>query len=49
GQPVHRLEKASARRSDSALVTMHSLACELLPEWSEFFDVLLENGGMRQW
>lgn len=24
GQPVHRLEKASARRSDSALVTMHS-------------------------
>ncbi|EFM4233028.1 TPA: ParA family protein [Escherichia coli] len=45
GQPVHRLEKASARRSDSALVTMHSLACELLPEWSEFFDVLLENGG----
>ncbi|EJP0114878.1 ParA family protein, partial [Escherichia coli] len=41
GQPVHRLEKASARRSDSALVTMHSLACELLPEWSEFFDVLL--------
>lgn len=45
GQPVHRLEKASARRSDSALVTMHCLACELLPEWSEFFDVLLENGG----
>ena len=45
GQPVHRLEKASARRSDSALATMHSLACELLPEWSEFFDVLLENGG----
>lgn len=45
GQPVHRLEKASARRSDSALVTMHSLARELLPEWSEFFDVLLENGG----
>ena len=45
GQPVHRLEKASARRSDSALVTMHSLACELLPEWSEFFYVLLENGG----
>lgn len=45
GQPVHRLEKASARRSDSALVTMHSLACELLPEWSEFFAVLLENGG----
>ncbi len=49
GQPVHRLEKASARRSDSALVTMHSLASELLPEWSEFFDELLENGGMRQW
>jgi chromosome partitioning related protein ParA len=49
GQPVHRLEKASARRSDSALVTMHSLACELLPEWNEFFDELLENGGMRQW
>lgn len=49
GQPVHRLEKASARRSDSALVTMHSLACELLPEWSEFFDEQLENGGMRQW
>ncbi len=44
GQPVHRLEKASARRSDSALVTMHSLACELLPEWSEFFDELLVTG-----
>ncbi|EIO6658792.1 ParA family protein [Escherichia coli] len=49
GQPVHRLEKASARRSDSALVTMHSLACELLPEWCEFFDELLEHGGIRQW
>lgn len=49
GQPVHRLEKASARRSDSALVTMHSLACELLLEWSEFFDELLEHGGIRQW
>ncbi|HCN0942600.1 TPA: ParA family protein [Escherichia coli] len=49
GQPVHRLEKASARRSDSALVTMHNLACELLPEWSEFFDELLEHGGIRQW
>ncbi|HIB5199005.1 TPA: ParA family protein, partial [Escherichia coli] len=40
GQPVHRLEKVSARCSDSALVTMHSLACELLPEWRAFFDAL---------
>lgn len=49
GQPVHRLEKVSARCSDSALVTMHSLACELLPEWREFFDALLENGGKSLW
>lgn len=49
GQPVHRLEKASARCSDSALVTMHSLACELLPEWRAFFDALLENGGKSLW
>ncbi|ENC8498154.1 TPA: ParA family protein [Escherichia coli] len=49
GQPVHRLEKVSARCSDSALVTMHSLACELLPEWRAFFDALLENGGKSLW
>ncbi|HAU8939666.1 TPA: ParA family protein [Escherichia coli] len=49
GQPVHRLEKVSARCSDSALVTMHSLACELLPEWCAFFDALLENGGKSLW
>lgn len=48
GQPVHRLEKESTRRSDSALVTMHSLACELFPEWKPAFDGLLENGGIRQ-
>ncbi|HFF1331272.1 TPA: ParA family protein, partial [Escherichia coli] len=30
-------------------VTMHSLACELLPEWREFFDALLENGGKSLW
>lgn len=48
GQPVHRLEKESTRRSDSALVTMHSLACELFPEWKPAFDGLLENGGTRQ-
>ncbi len=49
GQPVHRLEKVSARCSDSALVTIHSLACELLPEWRVFFDALLENGGKSLW
>ncbi|MGT7685935.1 ParA family protein, partial [Escherichia coli] len=48
GQPVHRLEKESTRRSDSALVTMHSLACELFPEWKQAFDGLLANGGIRQ-
>src|SRR5699024_858331 len=48
GQPVHRLEKESTRRSDSALVTMHSLACELFPECKQVVDGLLANGDIRQ-
>lgn len=38
GQPAHRLETTTARVSDSAFHTMHSLACELFPQWRERFD-----------
>ncbi|AYW90875.1 ParA family protein [Yersinia pseudotuberculosis] len=40
GQPAHRLEKKTGRVSDSAFVTMHSLASELFPEWRNNFDRL---------
>lgn len=40
GQPVHRLEKTTSRTSDSAFMTMHSLACELFPQWKDNFDAL---------
>jgi chromosome partitioning related protein ParA len=41
GQPVHRLETRTARKSDSAAQTMHDLACELFPEWTARFDALI--------
>lgn len=40
GQPAHCLEKKTGRVSDSAFVTMHSLASELFPEWRNNFDRL---------
>lgn len=40
GQPVHRLEKTTSRTSDSAFMTMHSLACELFPQWRGRFDAM---------
>lgn len=44
GLPVHRLEKKTTRKSDSAFDSMHKLACELFPEWKLKFDVLVEAG-----
>ncbi|HBD1844135.1 TPA: AAA family ATPase [Salmonella enterica] len=43
-QPVHRLEYKTDRKSPAAAVTMHSLVCELFPEWKERFDAVLEMG-----
>lgn len=40
GLPVHRLEKTTSRTSDSAFMTMHSLACELFPQWKARFDAM---------
>lgn len=44
GQPVHRLEKKTSRKSDSAFDSMYNLACELFPEWKEKFDELAAEG-----
>ncbi|MBP2195026.1 ParA family protein [Pantoea cypripedii] len=44
GLPVHRLEKKTSRKSDSAFESMHSLACELFPEWVNLFDALAKGG-----
>ncbi|WP_036620251.1 ParA family protein [Pantoea sp. GM01] len=43
GEPAHRLETQIRRKSDSALQTMHNLACELFPEWRGQFDALLSR------
>ncbi|MFP1742915.1 ParA family protein [Lonsdalea quercina] len=44
GQPVHRLERTTTRTStQAAAVTMHSLACELFPQWKERFDDVLSR------
>ncbi|CDG16768.1 ParA family protein [Xenorhabdus doucetiae] len=40
-QPVHRLEYKTNRKSPAAAQTMHSLACELFPEWTAKFDAVL--------
>ncbi|OTA16826.1 tyrosine-protein kinase CpsD [Xenorhabdus vietnamensis] len=40
-QPVHRLEYKTSRKSPAAARTMHSLACELFPEWAAKFDAVL--------
>ncbi|ORM92180.1 ParA family protein [Pantoea cypripedii] len=44
GLPVHRLEKKTTRKSDSAFDSMHKLACELFPEWRDRFDMLASAG-----
>lgn len=43
GQPAHRLEYQTYRKSPSAAETMHSLACELFPQWCERFGAVLMN------
>lgn len=45
GVPVHRLEKNTRRKSDSAFTSMYQLACELFPEWKANFDALANAGG----
>ncbi|MGX5056694.1 ParA family protein [Enterobacter asburiae] len=45
--PVHRLEKNTRRKSDSAFASMYQLACELFPEWKHKFDVLAEEGDVK--
>ncbi|WP_458038893.1 ParA family protein [Pantoea ananatis] len=45
GLPVHRLEKKTSRKSDSALDSMHKLACELFPEFKERLDAFAVSGG----
>ncbi|MFP1767835.1 ParA family protein [Lonsdalea quercina] len=47
GLPVHRLEKKTTRKSDSAFDSMHKLACELFPEWKPKFDALVEAGDAK--
>ena len=42
GQPAHRLEYHTDRKSLPAARTMHDLACELFPEWAERFDSVLQ-------
>lgn len=44
GQPVHRLEKKTSRKSDSAFDSMYGLACELFPEWVSLFDTMAKGG-----
>lgn len=42
GQPAHRLEYHTDRKSLPAARTMHDLACELFPEWAERFASVLQ-------
>ncbi|WP_420497833.1 ParA family protein [Xenorhabdus khoisanae] len=44
GQPVHRLEYTTNRKTPAAAVTMHNLACELFPQWKSQFDLVLKRG-----
>lgn len=41
GQPVHRLEYRTQRKTPAAAATLHSLACELFPGWKARFDDVL--------
>ncbi|HEY2454451.1 MAG TPA: ParA family protein [Scandinavium sp.] len=44
GVPVHRLEKNTTRKSDSAFSSMYQLACELFPQWTDKFDAFAGLG-----
>jgi len=47
GLPVHRLEKTTIRKSDSALSTMHQLCQDLFPEWQCYFnDFIVKSSGV---
>lgn len=41
GQPVHRLEYRTSRKTPAAAVIIHHLVCELFPEWKAQFDDVL--------
>ncbi|EIR3570738.1 ParA family protein [Salmonella enterica] len=43
GQPVHRLEYTTDRKSLPAAETIHHLACELFPQWKALFDDVLRR------
>lgn len=43
GQPAHRLEYQTDRKSLPAAQTMHNLACELFPQWKAHFDLVLKH------
>lgn len=43
GQPVHRLEYTTERKSLAAAETIHHLACELFPQWKALFDDVLHR------
>ncbi|EDT1338936.1 ParA family protein [Salmonella enterica subsp. enterica serovar Enteritidis] len=43
GQPVHRLEYTTDRKSLPAAETIHHLACELFPQWKTLFDDVLHR------
>ncbi|EGS2621965.1 ParA family protein [Salmonella enterica] len=43
GQPVHRLEYTTDRKSPPAAETIHHLACELFPQWKALFDDVLRR------
>ncbi|EBY8645171.1 ParA family protein [Salmonella enterica subsp. enterica] len=43
GQPVHRLEYTTDRKSLPAAETIHHLACELFPQWNALFDDVLRR------
>ncbi|MBB7457518.1 ParA family protein [Escherichia coli] len=43
GQPVHRLEYRTQRKTPAAAVIMHHLVSELFPEWKTRFDDVLKR------
>lgn len=45
GQPVHRLEYRTQRKTPAAAVIIHHLVSELFPEWKARFDDVLEREG----
>ncbi|WP_336844089.1 ParA family protein [Providencia rettgeri] len=43
GQPVHRLEYRTQRKTPPAAVIIHDLACEIFPQWKTQFDRVLQQ------